>query len=108
MSDLHSHLPRDLRDTDVVSVEVTAPWKVRVTHRDGTAAVHVFDPEQFHGDFVELRDPQRFTTATVVDGDTLGWITRDGLVYDVAPDALWLHANGWCDGTHDLDAEVEQ
>ena len=29
---------------------------------------------------------------------TLGWVLPDGLVYDVAPDSLWLHAHGLCDG----------
>lgn len=106
--DLHSHLPQNLTDTDVVSVEVTGPFRVRVTHRDGTTAVHVFDPGDFRGDFVELRDPERFATAQVAEGETLGWDLGDGLVYDVAADALWLHAHRHCDGSHHLDVEVEQ
>lgn len=100
--DVHSHLPTDLADTDVVSVEVTGPFRVRVKHRDGTTAVHVFDPAEFGGDFTELRDPDRFATAQVVDGDTLGWILPNGLVYDRGADSLWLHAKGFCDGSHDL------
>jgi hypothetical protein len=108
MSDnLHSHLPVDLRDTDVVSVEVTAPFRVRVTHRDGTVVVHLFDPEQFRGDFAELRDPAVFATAQVIDG-TVGWDLGGGLIYDRGADALWLHAHGYCDGSHDLTKVVER
>lgn len=103
--DLHSHLPMNLADTDVIGVEVTGTFKVRVTHRDGTGAVHAFDPEEFGGDFTTLRDPAKFATARVIDG-TLAWDLGGGLVYDRGGDALWLHAHGHCDGSHDLDAVV--
>lgn len=106
MTDLHSHLPGDLRDTDVTSVEVTAPFRVRVTHRDGTTEVHRFEPQEFTGIAEPLRDPTVFATAEVT-GHCLGWELPGG-VYDLAPDALWLHAHGWCDGSHDLTAVVER
>ncbi|MBN7371079.1 DUF2442 domain-containing protein [Mycobacteroides abscessus] len=106
--ELHSHLPRDLRDTDVISVEALPGFRVRVTHRDGTSAVHLFDPEEFTGVAEPLRNSEVFTTAQIVDGDTLGWVLPDGLVYDVGPDALWLHAHGYCDGSHDLAEVVER
>ena len=105
--DLHAHLPADLRDTAVTAVEVVSPHRVRVTHRDGTSAIHVFEPASFRGDFTALRDPRVFATAQVVDGDTLGWYLGEGLIYDVAPDALWLHAHGHCDGTCGGSSEVE-
>lgn len=105
--DLHNRLPRDLRDSDVTEVEVLPDFRVSVTHRDGTSAVHVFDLGDFRGDSIELRQPEVFATAQVVDG-TLGWVLPSGLVYDVGADALWLHAHGYCDGSHDLDQEVER
>lgn len=105
-SGVHSHLPKNLTDTDVVAVEVTAPFRVRVTHRDGTSAVHRFDPQEFTGIAEPLRDSAVFATARVLDG-TLAWDLDAGLIYDIAPDGLWLHAHGWCDGSHDLDREVE-
>ena len=100
-------LPEDLRDCEVVAVEVTAPFRVRVTHRDGTSATHIFAPEEFRGSFVELRDPERFAEAEVIDG-TLGWRCANG-IFDQGPDALWLHAHGVCPaGSHDLaqDAQI--
>lgn len=105
---LQSHLPADLRDADVTAVEVLPGFRVRVTHRDGTSAVHLFDPSDFHGDYAALRDSATFATAQVVDGGTLGWELGDGLVYDVAPDSLWLHAHGYCDGSCGMAAEVER
>lgn len=96
-TDINRYLPEDLRDTDVVGVAVVAPFEIRVTHRDGTSAVHVFEPGKFRGVFAPLRDPEVFATAGIVDGDTLGWIVN-GQVIDPAPDALWLHAHGYCDG----------
>lgn len=99
---VHRHLPRDLRDTDVVAVAVLPDFRVRVTHRDGTSVVHRFDPADFHGDFIELRDPATFATVQPIDG-TLAWDLGGGLVYDRGGDALWLHAHGHCDGSHDLD-----
>lgn len=105
---VHRHLPRDLRDTDVVAVAVLPDFRVRVTHRDGTSVVHRFDPADFHGDFIELQQPKVFATARVVDGGTLGWELPNGLVYDRGADFLWLHAHGWCDGSHDLDRVVER
>ncbi|RDH13748.1 DUF2442 domain-containing protein [Tsukamurella pulmonis] len=103
-----SEYPRDLRDCEVVSVQVTGPHRVRVTHRDGTSAVHIFKPGDFgRADFVALDDPTVFATAQVIDG-TLAWDLGGGLIYDVAPDGLWAHARGWCpDGSHDLAAKVE-
>lgn len=100
--------PADLRDTDVVAVEVTGPHRVRVTHCDGTSAVHIFRPGDFGtSDFVALDDPAVFATAQVIDG-TLAGDLGDGLVYDTAADGLWAHAHGWCpDGSHDLAAAVE-
>ena len=95
--EMWAELPADLTDTDVVSVQVTAPFTVRVTHKDGTNGEHHFAPEDFRGDFTALRDPARFATDAVID-HTLGWVLPDGLVYDVAPDSLWLHAHGLCDG----------
>lgn len=97
--DMWAGLPADLTDTDVVSVQVTAPFTVRVTHKDGTCAEHLFAPEDFRNDFVRLRDPATFATAQVVEGDTLGWVLPDGRIFDQAPDALWLHAHGLCDGS---------
>lgn len=97
-AEMWAALPGDLTDTDVVEATVTAPWTVTVTHRDGTRGVHRFDPEDFQHDFVALRDPARFATAQVVEGHTLGWALGPDLVYDIAPDALWLHAHGVCDG----------
>ncbi|MGB5111189.1 MAG: hypothetical protein WBO08_06030 [Mycobacterium sp.] len=93
-----THMPADLRDTAVVAVEVVGPHQVRVTHRDGTTGVHTYAPEDFRGIFTPLRDPAVFATATVVDGDTLGWII-DGEILDQAPDGLYLHAHGACDGS---------
>lgn len=103
------HLPTDLRDTDVVSVEVTAPFCVRVIHRDGTSAVHVFKPGDFGtGTFAVLGTEAGFATAQVVEPANLGWALGDGLVYDQCSDGLWAHARGWCpDGSHDLEVEVE-
>lgn len=95
--DMWAGLPADLTDTDVVSVQVTAPFTVRVTHKDGTCAEHLFAPEDFRNDFVALRSPEVFATAAVID-HTLAWDLGGGLIYDVAPDALWLHAHGLCDG----------
>lgn len=46
--ELHSNLPKNLVDTDVTSVEVTGPFRVRVTHRGGTSAVHQFHPAGVH------------------------------------------------------------
>lgn len=106
---LFDHLPKNGRDTDVTAVEVTAPFKVRVMHRDGTSAVHIFAPEDFsRGDFTALQDPQVFATAQVVDGYTLGWHVPGVGVYDLCRDSLWLHAHGLCDGSHDLSKEVER
>ncbi|WP_017205603.1 hypothetical protein [Mycobacteroides abscessus] len=98
--ELHEHLPGDLRDTDVVAVEVTAPFRVRVIHRDGTSAVHRFDAEEFTGIAEPLRKSEVFATAAVIS-HCLGWELPGG-VYDRGGDALWLHAHGWCDGSHDL------
>lgn len=103
--DLGAHLPVDLRDTDVVKVRVIAPRAVFVMHRDRTYATHVFPPDEFHGDYESLRDPDVFATAAVIDG-TLAWDLGGGLIYDVAPDGLWLHAHGHCDGSHDLSQVV--
>ncbi|CPR93887.1 hypothetical protein PP568_06670 [Mycobacteroides abscessus] len=105
---LFDHLPKNLRDTDVVAVEVVAPFKVRVTHRDGTRAVHVFDPEDFRGDYEAIGTPAVFATAQAVDGRTLGWDLGGDLVYDLCRHSLWLHARGFCDGSHDLSMEVER
>lgn len=91
-------VPADLRDIDVVAVAVIGLFQVRVTHRDGTVGVHDFDPDEFVNDFVPLRDPATFATAQLVDGHTLGWIIG-GVTLDQAPDALWLHAHGICDGS---------
>ncbi|MBU8820427.1 hypothetical protein KL864_31620 [Mycolicibacterium goodii] len=65
MSELgvHRHLPDDLQDTDVVTVEVTGTFRVRVTHRDGTSAVHRFRPEEFTGIAELLRNSAVFATA---------------------------------------------
>lgn len=104
-SGIHRHLPTDLTDTDVVRVRVVAPHAVFVVHRDRTYASHRFEPEDFHGDYISLREPEVFATAQALDG-TLAWDLGGGLVYDVAPDALWLHAHGWCDGSHDLSQVV--
>lgn len=100
--------PQDLRDSDVVAVQVTGPHRVRVVHRDGTSAVHVFQPGDFGtSDFQRLDDPEVFATAEVIDG-CLAWDLGGGLVYDVAADGLWAHAHGWCpDQSHDLSREVE-
>lgn len=103
---LHAHLPRDLRDTDVTAVEVVGDFRVRATHRDGTEAVHVFEPEEFAGIAEPLRDPAAFATAGVIDG-CLAWELPGGL-YDVAPDGLWLHAHGRCDGSCGVHVEVER
>ncbi|BBY97885.1 DUF2442 domain-containing protein [Mycolicibacterium fallax] len=81
----------------VVAVEVVGEFRVRVTHEDGTVGEHTFAPEDFRGDFASIADPEVFATATIVDGDTLGWVLPGGVIYDVAPDALWLHAHGHCD-----------
>lgn len=102
---IHRYLPADLRDTDVVRVRVVAPHAVFVVHRDRTYASHRFEPEDFHGDYISLREPEVFATAQVIDG-TLAWDLGGGLVYDVASDGLWLHAHGWCDGSHDLSQVV--
>lgn len=83
----------------VTDVAVVGPFQVRVTHADGTSAVHTFNPEDFRGDFVAIADPAVFATAAVVEGDTLGWVLPGGLVYDIGPDALYLHAIGACDGS---------
>lgn len=101
--------PADLRDTEVVAVQVTGPHRVRVTHRDGTSATHIFRPGDFgSSDFAALDAPDVFATAAVIDG-CLAWDLGDGLVYDVAPEGLWAHAMDWCpDGSHDLDREVEE
>lgn len=103
-----SRFPADLRDTDVVAVEVTGPHRVWVQHRDGTSAVHVFKPGDFGtSDFATLDYPTVFATAQVIDG-CLAWNLGGGLVYDLAPDDLWAHAHSWCpDGSHDLAAAVE-
>lgn len=104
--ELHEHLPVNLTDTDVTSVEVTGPFRVRVTHRDGTTAVHRFDPRDFRGDFTMLSDPTVFATAAVID-HCLGWELAGGGVYDHGAESLWLHAHGFCDGSHDRDRAVE-
>lgn len=104
--ELHERLPVNLSDTDVTSVEMTGPFRVRVTHRDGTSAVHRFDPRDFRGDFTTLRDPAVFATAAVID-HCLAWELPGG-VYDRCADALWLHAHGFCDGSHDLTKVVER
>ncbi|SKM40107.1 Protein of uncharacterised function (DUF2442) [Mycobacteroides abscessus subsp. abscessus] len=90
----------------MTAVEVTAPFRVRVTHRDGTEAVHVFEPEEFAGSAEPLRDPAAFATAGVIDG-CLAWELPGGL-YDVAPDGLWLHARGHCDGSCGVHVDVER
>ncbi|WP_457063661.1 hypothetical protein [Mycobacteroides abscessus] len=104
--ELHEHLPLNLTDTDVISVEVTGPFRVCVTHRAGTSAVHRFNSVEFTGIAEPLRNPKVFATAAVI-GHCLGWELPGG-VYDRGGDALWLHAHGWCDGSHDLTAVVEQ
>lgn len=93
-----SHMPADLRDTAVTAIQVVGPHQVRVTHRDGTVGVHTYDPERFRNALAPLQDPQVFATATVVEPGTLGWVI-DGVVIDMGPDALWLHAHGHCDGS---------
>jgi hypothetical protein len=107
---VHRHLPKNLRDTDVVEVRVVAPGEVLVRHRDGTSAVHRFDPAEFgSGDYAAIgQDPSVFATAQIVDGHTLGWVLGNGLVYDLGADGLWLHAHGWCDGSHDLTRYVRR
>lgn len=97
-AEMWAQLPADLRDTAVVAVAVTGPHSVRVVHRDGTSAVHDYAPERFRNALAPLADPAVFATAQVVDGGTLGWII-DGVVIDMAPDALYLHAVGACDGS---------
>lgn len=97
-AEMWSHMPTDLRDTAVTAVEVVGPHSVRVTHRDGTSGVHEYNPSEFRNALAPLRDPAVFATATVVDGHSLGWII-DGQVIDMAPDGLWLHARGHCDGS---------
>lgn len=82
---------------EVTAVEVVGPLRVRVTHRDGTAAVHGYTPEHFTNALAPLRHPAVFATAAVLDG-TLGWVVG-GQVFDLAPDALYLHAIGRCDGS---------
>lgn len=101
--------PENLADTDVTAVEVTGPHRVRVRHRDGTSAVHLFRPGDFGtSDFAALDDPAVFATAQMVEPANLGWILPNGLVYDICSDGLWAHAHGVCpDGLHDLHAEVE-
>lgn len=70
MSDEKLHLPADVANTDVVSVEVTRPFKVRVTHRDGTSAVHIFRPSDFGtGTSAVLGTEAGFATAQVVELD---------------------------------------
>ncbi|RIS02729.1 hypothetical protein D2E70_16110 [Mycobacteroides abscessus] len=103
---VHEHLPVNLTDTDVISVEVTGPFRVRVTHRDGTSAVHVFDPGEFTGVAEPLRNSAVFAAAAVI-GHCPGWELSGG-VYDRGDDDLWLHAHGWCDGSHDLTGVVER
>lgn len=67
-----AHLPVDLRDCDVTAVQVVGPRSVRVTHRDGTSAVHDYEPEHFRNAFAPQRDPAVFATARVVDGAPQG------------------------------------
>lgn len=102
------HLPKNGHDTDVLAVEVVGEFRVRVTHRDGTSAVHRFDPEDFRGDYATIGTEAVFATATIVDGHTLGWDLGGGLVYDLCADSLWLHAHGHCDGSCGSNAEVER
>lgn len=104
---VHRHLPGDLRDADVVEVEVVGEYEVRVVHRDGASAVHVFQAPELNGIAEPLRNPAVFATAAVIDG-TLAWDVGGGLVYDRGAEMLWLHAHGFCDGTHDLTRQVEQ
>jgi hypothetical protein len=42
-----SRFPADLADTEVVSVQVTGPHRVRATPRDGTEAVHILRRRTF-------------------------------------------------------------
>lgn len=97
-AEMWSHMPADLRDTSVTAVKVVGPHSVRVTHRDGTTGVHTYDPDKFRNALAPLRDPTMFATAQVVEPGTLGWIIDDQVI-DMAPDALWLHAHGRCDGS---------
>lgn len=69
--------------------------------------MHIFQRDDFGGDFTALREESVFAQAVVI-ADTLSWDLGYGLIYDVAPDGLWLHAHGHCDGSHDLDREVER
>lgn len=68
---------------EVVAVSVVGPQQVQVRHQDGTEAVHEY--AELTGVLEPLRD----------GGETI----------DVAADALWLHAHGFCDGSCRRQAE---
>ncbi len=87
---------------EVVAVSVVGPQQVQVRHQDGTEAVHEY--AELTGVLEPLRDPQVFATAQVWEG-TLSWVVDGGETIDVAADALWLHAHGFCDGSCRRQAE---
>lgn len=48
-----------------------------------------------------------FATAAVIDY-CLAWDLPGGGVYDRGAESLWLHAHGFCDGSHNVIAVVER
>jgi hypothetical protein len=74
---------------DVVGVEVSGEYRLRLTFDDGTIGVVDFVGREWHGIFEPLRDPDYFARVTVdAESGTVAW--PNGA--DMAPEPLYEQA----------------
>lgn len=70
-------------DWDVTSVEVSGPYRLRVSFADGLMGEVEFGPTFFRGVFEKLTDPSEFAKVRATEG----FVTWPGEL-DLAPDAM--------------------
>jgi hypothetical protein len=71
---------------DVVGVEVTGRYRLRLTFDDGLVGEVNFEDREWHGVFEPLRDPAYFERVRVdAEGGTIAW--PNGV--DMAPETLY-------------------
>jgi len=73
---------------DIIGVEVTGTYELRLTFANGTVGDVSFAGREWKGVFTPFRDPARFAKVTIEYG-TLSW-PQDGL--DMAPEPLYERA----------------
>jgi hypothetical protein len=74
---------------DIVGVEVTGDYRLRLTFDDGTVGEVDFAGREWRGVFEPLRDPDYFARVAVdAEGDTVTW--PNGA--DMAPEPLYAEA----------------